>query len=142
MEPTCPDPSPTGSTTTSLFVRRETLDLVRLDPADGWPAWAFAAPFVAMARTEDELSIVCPEGLAPPGVRAERGWRAIQVVGPLDFGLTGLLAGLLGPLARRGIAVFTVSTFDTDLILVRAGRLVEAVGAPREAGYPVRDPGS
>ena len=43
---------------------------------------------------------------------------AFAVQGPLDFALTGILATLLQPLADAEISVFTISTFDTDWILV------------------------
>ena len=41
--------------------------------------------------------------------------------GPLDFSLTGVLATLLQPLAEAEISVFTISTFDTDWVLVPVG---------------------
>ncbi len=90
--------------------------------------------FYSVTRTPQELSIVCPEARLPAdssGFRVERGFRAFQVMGPLDFGLTGLLSALLAPLARAAIPVFVLSTFDTDLILVRsehAERAAEALG--------------
>jgi hypothetical protein len=122
----------------ALSVREETLAVARLDPGDEWPGWALSSRFVVLARTEGELSVVCPEESVPRDVRAERGWRAFQVDGPLDFTLTGVLAGLLAPLATAGIAVFVVSTFDTDFVLVREGRLKAAIDALRAAGYEVR----
>lgn len=123
----------------SLFVREEILAIARLGPDGPWPAWAMACPFVVLARTEGELSVVCPSSVVPDDVRAERDWRAFQVAGPLDFGLTGLLAGLTTALASAGIAVFAISTFDTDLILVRAASLGAAVEALVASGYEVRD---
>jgi len=70
----------------------------------------------------------------PADVRAERGWRAFMVDGPLDFGQTGVLAGIAEPLARAGISIFVVSTFDTDYLLVRAAAVVEAQQVLAEAG--------
>ena len=75
--------------------------------------------FVSITRTADELSIVCPEALTPPGAEVNRGWRAFKVEGPLDFSLTGVLSTLLEPLAAAKISVFAVATYDTDYILVR-----------------------
>ena len=45
----------------------------------------------------------------------------------LFLGVTGLLARLAGILAGRGIALFAISTFDTDWILIRAEKVLEAV---------------
>jgi hypothetical protein len=59
------------------------------------------------------------------------------VRGPLDFNLTGVLAGLATPLATAGISIFAVSTYDTDYVLVRNDDLDVAVRALREAGHLV-----
>ena len=103
------------------------------------PAWASgdADPLHAVVRTAAELTVVCGADRVPPDVRAERGWRALAVVGPLDLALTGVLLALLEPLAGAGVAIFAVSTYDTDHVLVRADRLGEAVAALRAAGHRV-----
>jgi uncharacterized protein len=104
------------------------------------PEWATAdagAALHAVVRTPAELTVVGPADAVPDGVRAERGWRALSVEGPLDLALTGVLAALLEPLARAGVAIFAVSTFDTDHVLVRADRLDDAVAALRAAGHRV-----
>jgi hypothetical protein len=88
-------------------------------------------------RTAAELSIVAPAAHVPADVTAERGWQALAVRGPLDFGLTGVLADLARPLADVGIPIFVVSTFDTDWILVPGDRVDAAVDALGAAGHDV-----
>src|SRR5262249_31907577 len=98
------------------------------------PAWAVdgpAGPVASITRTADELSIVCQQGVVPEGVRCEPGWRALRVVGTLDLAIVGALATLLAPFAAAGVAVFVVSTFDTDYLLVKEDRLDAAVDALR-----------
>src|SRR5215207_4844320 len=82
----------------------------RLDPQAPVPAWATLGPLFSLTRTPEELSVVCIYGDEPEGVKVE---------GPLDFGLTGILASLTAPLARDGIPVFALSTYDTDYLLVK-----------------------
>ena len=103
------------------------------------PEWATAGgePLHVLVRTAAELTVVCEAARVPPDARAERGWRALEVVGPLDLALTGVLVSLLEPLARAGVAIFAVSTYDTDHVLVRADRLDDAVAALRAAGHRV-----
>ena len=101
------------------------------------PGWADGAGFVSITRREGELSIVCADERVPAEVRAERGWRALEVEGPIDFQVVGLLHDLTGPLARAGISVFAVATFDTDVLLVREETLTRAVEVLREAGVVV-----
>jgi hypothetical protein len=91
----------------------------------------------AVVRTAAEVSVVCAAQRVPAGVRAERGWRALAVEGPLDLALTGVLAALAVPLARAGVPIFAVSTYDTDYVLVRSDRLEDALDALREAGHTV-----
>ena len=79
-----------------------------------------------MTRTDEELSLVLSEADVPRDMRAERGWRAFKVQGPLDFALTGIMARLSGVLAEAGISLFALSTYDTDYILVREGDVVAA----------------
>jgi uncharacterized protein len=100
------------------------------------PGWATGS-LVSVTRTDRELSVVCPADRVPDGTQAETDWRALEVVGPLDFGLTGVIATLTRPLADRRIAVFVISTYDTDYLLVRDAALAEAAAALRAAGHPV-----
>lgn len=115
----------------------------RFAPDDPLPAWVFHADATtwSLTRTPRELSLVCPEDDLPPSVeRAETGWRAFEVAGPIPFDETGVLAGLTAPLAAAGIPVFALSTFDTDLLLVRERDLERAAAALAEAGHEVRRP--
>ena len=113
------------------------LAVCRLPPDAALPAWAQAGALVAVTRTAGELSVVCGEDAVPAGVQSERGWRALAVVGPLDFALTGILAALAGPLAEAGIAIFALSTYDTDHVLVKERTLDQAVAVLRQAGMMV-----
>jgi hypothetical protein len=100
----------------------ERFAVCRFAPDEPLPAWVFHAGATtwSLTRTPRELSLVVPEADLPPSVeRAERGWRAFEVEGPIPFDETGVLAGLTGPLAAAGIPVFALSTYDTDLLLVR-----------------------
>ncbi len=92
---------------------------------------------MALTRTDEETSVVCREATVPEGVRAEPGWRAIRVAGPLDFALTGVLLSLVRPLAAAQVAVFVVSTFDTDYVLVKEAALERALAALADVGHRV-----
>lgn len=114
------------------------LAVCRLEPGAALPAWAFGhGPLCSVTRTPEELSVVCGEQAVPAGIRCERGWRALKVQGPLDFGLTGILNALSAPLAQAGISIFAVSTFDTDYLMVREAHLEAALAALRAAGHTI-----
>lgn len=123
---------------------RLTLDLLpgsiavcRLPPEASIPRRASQAPFVSITRTDDELSIVIPEELAEPEWECEDGWRALAVRGPLDFGLVGILATLAECLAAAEVSLFAISTFDTDIVLVKEERLERAIAALEATGHRV-----
>jgi uncharacterized protein len=109
----------------------------RLSPEAPLPDWAASGPFVSVTRTEAELSVVCPEGAVPAGVRCEPGWCCLRVRGPLGFGVSGVLASLAGPLAASGVSVFVVSTYDTDYLLVQQRDIGRARHALERAGHSV-----
>lgn len=92
-----------------------------------------------MSSTDEELSLVCEainrELLKDTVQKSELNWRAIKVEGPLDFGLTGIIAGLSQVLADADISVFVVSTFDTDYLLVKEKALAETLVALKKASY-------
>ncbi len=93
--------------------------ICRLAPEVDIPAWATCARFFSVTRTAGELSVLCPEDRVPEGHARSEGWRCIQVVGPLDLALTGVLASVLQPLAQAQIPVLALATHETDYIFVR-----------------------
>ena len=124
----------------NLSLTPDRLSVCQLPPDAAIPAWAAnAKPFVSITRTADELSIVCAEGLASSDVKQETGWRAFMIMAPLDFGLTGILSSVLDPLAKAGISIFALSTYNTDYILVKADKVEAATQALRAAGHRVTD---
>lgn len=101
------------------------------------PAWAESASLFAIIATAAETTIVCAGRSVPKKVRQEGPFTAFAVKGPLDFALTGVLHGLLAPLAEAEISVFTVSTFPTDWILVPTGKAKAAAEEWRRQGHTV-----
>ena len=120
-----------------LMILPGLLAVCRLPSDAPYPEWARPGVLLALIRTQDELSVVCPERYVPPEVKAERGWRALQIQGPLDFSLVGVLAGILTPLSEAGVSIFALSTYDTDYILVKESALERAVDALNQSGFLV-----
>ena len=124
-----------------LAVLHGDLAVARLAPDQPVPIWAADATFSSVTRTPEELSVVCAAEAVPEGVTVERGFRALRVVGRLDFALTGVLASIAGPLAAAKVSLFVVSTYDTDYVLVQGQSLRGAVEALRGAGHDILDEG-
>ncbi len=103
----------------------------RLPPGVAVPVFPARSFLYSVTRTDRELSIVCEEAFAPEGAAVESRWRALRLEGPIPFSMTGVLAALSAPLARAGLPIFVVSTYDTDYLLVR-GEDAEAARAALE----------
>lgn len=82
--------------------------------------------------------MVLPDYAAPQDQLSNAGWRALMVLGPLDFSLTGILASLAQPLAEAEISIFAISTFDTDYILIKDENLNTAAAILRENGHRIQ----
>jgi len=115
----------------TLRLLQDRFSVCRLASAAVLPPELLAAQrdFVSVTRTADELSVVCPEDMAPEGSKVQPGWRAFKVLGPLDFALTGIIASLTAPLAEAQISVFAIATYDTDYLLVQEKGLAAAKAA-------------
>jgi hypothetical protein len=122
----------------TLTVLPDTFAVCRLDAGAVIPPWATTGSFLSITRTAEELSVVCLQSLVPNGLRCERDWRCVQLAGPIPFSTVGVLASLVQPLAEVGISLFTISTFDTDYLLVKAADLERAIDAWRKCGHTVR----
>lgn len=112
------------------------LAVCRLAPGAPLPSWIGGA-FTSLTRTDEELSIICDEDAVPADVQAERGWRAVRVIGPIPFEVTGVAAALVSPLAAAKISVFLLATFDTDYLLVKDAVFARALDVLRDAGHDV-----
>jgi hypothetical protein len=115
--------------------------ICRLQPDADVPPWALAPGGLAsITRTDEELSIVCAAERVPPDVRQEPGRRVLRLQGPVPLEATGILAQLSGALAHAEVAVFAISTYETDYLVVPASALPKAVRALRHAGHTVHTP--
>lgn len=90
-----------------------------------------------IAKTREELSIVCPSHLSLNSLESEPGWAAFEVIGPLGFSLTGILSNISGVLAKAKISIFAISTFDTDYILVKQQSVNDAITHLKNNEYKI-----
>ncbi len=109
--------------------------VVRLHPGAELPEWVDKGPFRSVTRTEHEVSVVCRDYDVPDGESVDRGWTVLEVAGPLDFSLSGVVASLVAPLAEEQMPIFVISTFESDYVLVRSTDLARAADALESAGH-------
>jgi len=121
----------------SLKILPERMAVCRFEPAAPLPDWIGEVGFYSLTRTEAELTLVCPEARLAPGTTSETGWRCFKVQGLLDFSEIGIIFSLTQPLAKTGVSVFVISTFDTDYFMVKEKDLTKAIDALTAEGHQV-----
>ncbi|WP_420935692.1 ACT domain-containing protein [Alteromonas sp. A081] len=121
----------------TLLVHDALFTIHSLDPDSDIPSSVLNSPLFFLGKTEDELSIVVPESVEVDSVDSDENWRALELLGPLHLSMVGIMAELGQVLAAVKVAIFVVSTFDTDFFLVKDNKLDDAVKALKKAGYTV-----
>ena len=121
-----------------LEVIQGTYAVCQMPTGGGDMRWINKSGFWSVTETDEEVSVICLDECLPERMSKESGWALIRVAGPLDFSLVGILSSILTPLAESGISVFTLSTFNTDYIMVKHTQLAQAVSVLAYSGYSIR----
>ncbi len=129
-------------TAVSLTLLPDKLSVFRFEPSVPAADLAGLPGLWSITRTRRELSVVAEEGACPAADEEDTGWRCLYVNGPIPFNLTGIVAGITSAIAEEGLPVFVLSTFDSDLILVRGESLDRALRALTGKGYAIAPPES
>lgn len=121
-----------------LTVLPKKYSIWRLGSNAALPHWIVKAEFFSVTRTEDELSVVAEQDVpVAEDVICSRDWRIMKIEGPLDLTLIGLIAEVSGIFKDACIPIFTLSTYDTDYILVKEEDLRNGTKALVSSGHEV-----
>lgn len=118
----------------------------------------------SITYAKDEVSILTPtlaesdpvKQLRQDGtLKYEGPWTCLKLAGPMDLTLTGMLCkvchytdaenvigiliSMIAPLARGSIPIFSISTWNTDFVLIHDEDRGRAIEALRTAGWSVVD---
>ena len=121
----------------NMRLLQEKYGVCRLEINEEIPKWAINSQFYSITKTQDELSIVCPQNNIPSNIKYEDNWRILKVEGPLDFSLIGILSSISTILANNKISIFAISTYDTDYILVKDKDVENAIKVRSNENYHV-----
>jgi hypothetical protein len=101
------------------------------------PGWVYDSDFCSVTRTSDELSIICkpPDLILENDIKMDDHWRILKIEGVMDLSLIGIMANVSTILKENKIPIFTISTFDTDYILVKDRDLNKTVATLRHSGH-------
>ena len=103
------------------------LKVVKLEPNEIVPEIVYKQEFYSITKTDEELSIVVNEDVNILSNVVEYNWKAIKIVGTLDFALIGILSKISTILTQAEISIYALSTYNTDYILVKDDKLEKAI---------------
>ena len=120
----------------NISVLEKTYAIYSFSSESDLPEWIYSSDFYSITKTEDEVSLVAVQsGFIPEGLMRNSDWRILKVEGPLEFSLVGIIAEITSILANELISVFTISTYNTDYILVKQKDLDRSIAALNDKGY-------
>jgi uncharacterized protein len=119
----------------TLTVLNGVYSIFQFDIHSELPSWIYKSEFYSITRTNEEISVVTIQTGSFENIRCSRDWKILKIAGPLDFSMVGVIAGISGVLKENNISIFTLSTYDTDYILLQEKDLDAGIKALKKAGY-------
>ncbi len=113
--------------TLTLTLLPQKFAICYLDRKSPIPDWIEQGEFFSITKTDKEISIIYPQEKIPGGVLCEKDWRAFRVESIVDgVYAVGIISALADPLAKAGISILNVSTYQTNYIFVEEKNLAKA----------------
>lgn len=119
----------------SLYVLPDKFTVNKLPQFAEIPSILAKGEMCFISRTDEELTVICPEFMAPNNVQQEIGWRGFRVEGEPKLVDVGIITAVVKPLSEAGIPLLMVSTYNTDYFFLMEENLVTAVQALQKAGH-------
>jgi hypothetical protein len=123
----------------NLKCHSSTFNIHKLALDDDIPSHLLKEPMFFICKTPTELSVVVEKRVTLSSIESSNDWQALEVIGPLDFALVGIIAKISNVLAEAKISIFVLSTYDTDLILVKSSAIEATIMTLRDNGYGIKD---
>jgi hypothetical protein len=118
-----------------LTMLEKEFSIHRFDVEEPIPGKIFAGKYYWIGKTEEELSVVCDSDILLDSKRSDNGWSILKVDSKLDFSMVGILADIANILAKGGISIIALSTFDTDYIMLKTEKSELAKKLLNQAEY-------
>ncbi len=124
----------------NLYVLKKKYCICRFDNDAVLPDCIYISAFYSITKTDDEISVVVEQtDQMQEDLICSKDWRILKFEGPLDFSLTGIIAGISAILKEKGIPIFAISTYDTDYFLLRQDNLKAGIKALKDKKYTISE---
>ena len=122
----------------TFIVLSKTYSIYRFKKDSILPDWIYSSDFYSITQTKDELSVIAVQtNLILDDTLISKDWRIFQIVGPLDFSLIGIIADISKIFKDKQISIFTISTYETDYILIKQKDLNLGADALRKKEHKI-----
>jgi hypothetical protein len=118
-----------------LFLLEDKFAISKLPQFAEIPSVLSKGELCFVSRTDEELSIISPEFMAPNNVQQVVGYRCFRIVKGTPPDDKGVIDTLVHPAAEAGISIFTVSTFTTTYVFFLEEDLEKITQAMQGAGH-------
>lgn len=122
----------------TLLVLPQTFVIHSLPVDASIPASIFQQDVYFIGKTPEEVSLVVSDELEIESEDSDGDWRALEILGPLELSMIGIMAGISSVLAAASISIFVVSTFETDFFLVKQKDLLRVSEVLTDDGYKIQ----
>jgi hypothetical protein len=93
----------------------------------------------AMIRDEVETTVILEKNSIPNNMdlKKDENWAMFHLSGEFSFGESGIILSAIQPLSSNNIGVFILSTYSSDLLLIKHEDLDRAIPCLKSAGHTV-----
>jgi uncharacterized protein len=124
--------------TLDFIVLRDKYSIYKFKNKAALPDWIYSSDFYSITKTIDELSVIAIQTeVVSEDFVSNNDWRILKISGLLDFSLVGILADVACTFKEKNIPIFTISTYNTDHILVKQQDLSIGLKALRDKGHKI-----
>jgi hypothetical protein len=122
----------------NLKVLQKKYSILKFQTDSALPDWIYLSDFYSITKTNEELSVITEQpDPANDKITGSKDWRVLKIIGPLDFSMIGVIADISNILKDARVPIFTISTYNTDYILVKQKDLDVTIRALRNKNYNI-----
>lgn len=114
--------------------------LYKMNPEFDLAALLHSDSFIAIMRDNKEVTVVAKQMDSlqlPQSEGMDSDWIMFHIEGEFAFGETGIVLSAISPLSNHNIGVFVLSTYSSDLLMIKASDLERARGYLQAAGHTI-----
>lgn len=123
-----------------LTLLKEDYAICRTQNGSYVPSLGNVSSFFSITKEKNnQITVVCDQNRLPAGFdgQTSMNWRCFRFTDQLDFNSIGIISRISRVLASNHIPIYTISTYNTDYILIPSRNLKKGFSILKESGYKI-----